>query len=229
MGNAKGAMVRLLYALIFLSATASVYLQIGQEVTLFSIFKPLTTILIIAALVLFGSRKNVRFYYSMLFALCACLLGDVFLLNDAYFVYGLGAFLIGHLMFSYAFVSLGGFKPYRFSLLVLGVIGGGFYLYIQPSLGAFSVPVLIYLIVIMLMSWQGVNMAIWQKSPFTLCTASAVILFMISDGVIAINKFVFPFELSSAVVLPTYWLSISLLSYSTILLNNESGWSIQRP
>jgi uncharacterized membrane protein YhhN len=201
---------------------ASVYFQLGHETELFIVFKPLTTILIIVALTRFGSRQNVRFYYSMLVALCACLLGDIFLLKDAYFVFGLGAFLFGHLMFAYAFVSFGGFKTHPLSLLVLGMIGGGFYIYIYPSLGSLSVPVLIYMTVIILMAWQGVNMAFWQKTPLTLCIAVAVVLFMISDGVIAINKFIFPFEASSALILPTYWLSISLLSYSAILLNKEA-------
>lgn len=189
---------------------------------MFSVSKPLTTILIIVALVQFGGRDNVQFYYSMLAALCACLLGDVFLLNDAYFVYGLSAFLIGHLMFAFAFMSFGGFKAYPLPLLTLTVITGSFYLYMQPSLGALSIPVFIYMTVIVLMAWQGVSMVLWQKTSFTMCIAVAVILFMISDSVIAINKFLFPFAASSAVVLPSYWLSIGMLAYSAILLKKET-------
>ncbi|MFT6100635.1 MAG: putative membrane protein YhhN [Arenicella sp.] len=210
-----------LYGLVFISAMVSVYCQLNQLDGLFIVFKPLTTILIIAALLIWGNRRVPRYLVTLLLALGACLFGDVFLLNDDYFVYGLVSFLIGHLLFCYAFVSLGGFKFYLTPLFILVGVALSFYLYLLPSLGSFAVPVAIYNSVIVLMAWQGVNLLIWNKSFFTGCIALAAVLFMISDSVIAINKFIVPFSWSSAIVLPLYWLSISMLSYSGIAIKDS--------
>lgn len=211
-----------LYLLVVLSAMAAIVFKLNSTMTLFFVFKPLTTLLIIAALVQFGCRDNKPLYGAILAGLCACLLGDVFLLDDAYFVFGLASFLIGHLLFALAFMSLGGFKSYWWLLVVLGGIGVVLYAYLLPELGALWWPVLIYITVIVLMAWQGVNLFLWRKSATTVCIAVAVILFMISDSFIAINKFTHPFEASILVVLSTYWLSIGLLSYSVVVFNAES-------
>ena len=53
----------------------------------------------------------------MIAGLVFALLGDVLLLKEAYFTYGLGAFLIAHLFFTYAFVGIDGFQT---NLAVLG-------------------------------------------------------------------------------------------------------------
>jgi uncharacterized membrane protein YhhN len=212
----------ILYGLVFISAMVSVYCQLNQLDELFIVFKPLTTILIIAALLIYGNRRMPRYFVTLLLALVACLLGDVFLLNDDYFVYGLTAFLIGHLLFCYAFISLGGFKFYLTPLFILVGVSLSFYLYLLPTLGSFAVPVAVYNSVIVLMAWQGVNLLICNKSYFTGCIALAAVLFMVSDSVIAIDKFIMPFNWSSAIILPLYWLSISMLSYSGIAITHAS-------
>jgi len=212
----------ILYGLVFISAMVSVYCQLNQLDGLFFVFKPLTTILIIAALLIYGNRREPRYFTTLLMALISCLLGDIFLLNDDYFVYGLVAFLIGHLLFCYAFVSIGGVKFYLTPLFILSTVALSFYLYLLPTLGSFAVPVAIYNSVIVLMAWQGINLLIWNKSWFTACIALAAVIFMISDSVIAIDKFIIPFSGSSAIILPLYWLSISMLSYSGIAINHGS-------
>ncbi|MFT4635197.1 MAG: putative membrane protein YhhN [Arenicella sp.] len=210
--------MNILYSLVFISASMSVYAQLNQLDWLFIIFKPLTTILIIVALTMYANRRQPRYYRTVLAGLIACLLGDVFLLNDNYFIFGLGAFLIAHLLFCYSFITLGGFKFYLIPLLILVAISTSFYLYLLPTLGSFATPVAIYNSVIVLMVWQGVSLVIKHKNSVTRCVAVAVVLFMISDAVIALDKFVVGFSWSSAIILPLYWLSISMLSYSAIIV-----------
>ena len=214
--------MRILYSLVFISAMVSVYCQLNQLDVLFIVFKPLTTILIIVALLIYGNRSMPRYFVTLSLALVACLLGDIFLLNNDYFVYGLLAFLIGHLLFCYAFISLGGIKLYLAPLFLLIGFSLSFYLYLLPALGSFAIPVAVYNTVIVLMAWQGVNLFLWHKSWFTGCIAAAAILFMVSDSVIAIDKFLIPFNWSSAIILPLYWLSISMLSYSGIAIRHFS-------
>jgi uncharacterized membrane protein YhhN len=214
--------MKTLYGLVFVSVMVSVYCQLTHLGSLFLIFKPLTTIFIITALAVYGNRRMPRYYATLLVALVACLLGDIFLLKDDYFVHGLVAFLIGHLLFCYAFVSLGGIKFYLTPLIVLLTVSVSFYLYLLPALGSFAVPVAIYNIVIVLMAWQGVTLFIRNRNLLTGCIAIAALMFMLSDSIIAIDKFVMPFAWSSTIILPLYWLSISMLSYSGIAIKQNS-------
>ena len=206
---------RNLNILIALSASLAIYFGMSQMQLFLTIFKPLTTTLVITLLVLFHNPNNKYFYRIVLIALIFCLFGDVFLLNDDYFIYGLSSFFIGHAFFIYAFCTLGGFKFYWQSLLVLLGINALFLSILIPNLGELLIPVLAYVCCIMVMVWQGINLRIWKSHTSTKLIALAVVLFMISDSVIAINKFILPFDLSTVVILTTYWLSITLIANST--------------
>ncbi len=49
----------------------------------------------------------------------------------------------------------------------------------------------------------------------------AVVLFLISDSIIALNKSQYAFQLSGVLILSTYWLSISLLANSTTVIEGD--------
>jgi uncharacterized membrane protein YhhN len=208
-----------LYSLIFSSAIAAIYSQlIGSE--LYNYLKPITTILIILLVILFAERKEGHFYKLIFTGLVFCLVGDILLLDDSRFILGLIAFLIAHLIFSYAFYSRNkaSDKPrIRFiSLLPFLFIGGGYYLYLLPNLGSIEIPVAVYISVIVLMSWQAAELYIGHKSRAHLAILSGARFFLISDSVLAFNKFVNGFEYSSVAILLTYWLAITLFAYSTL-------------
>jgi uncharacterized membrane protein YhhN len=149
--------------------------------------------------------------------LCFCLLGDTLLLEDSYFALGLAAFLMAHLYFSYGFICLGGFKKYRFPLLLLGAFGLVYYYILFDRLNALKIPVLLYFLVILFMAWQGIGLRIWKATlPYTLI-ALAVVLFISSDGLLAWAKFKAPFTWDGILILATYWASIFLLALSTTL------------
>ena len=73
---------------------------------------------------------------------------------------------------------------------------------------------MIYLIVILLMSWQGWAMTLNPKLKQYRFLGLAVSLFLFSDALIAINKFSYNFSFSGALILISYWLSIYLIADS---------------
>lgn len=177
--------------------------------------KPLTTISIVSLLFFIPKGLSTNFTKLILLALAFCLLGDVLLLNQAYFVFGLVAFLLAHILFIVAFIKHKGFWFHWVSFVILFLIGGAIFFWLKPDLGDFMVPVLFYVLVITAMAWQGIGLYLKDKGKAYVWIAWAVLFFMLSDTMLAINKFKAPFDYASVLILVTYWLSIALIANAT--------------
>lgn len=180
--------------------------------------KPLTTILILAFPIVFWNKRNTKYNYLIISALIFCLIGDIFLLWEDGFLLGLAFFLIAHLIFSTAFVSLHGFDKNFWLLILLLFIGGAYLFFLRPHLSDFFLPVLIYVSVILFMNWQAIALSISKHSKIYKWIGWAAAIFAFSDATIAYNKFVDPFSFSGILVLSSYWLAISIFAYSTQLV-----------
>ena len=179
----------------------------------FLIFKTVTTILVLV-LATYGNLKTK--YGKLIFVgLLFCLLGDVMLIADDLFVFGLTSFLIAHLLFLGAFYNEGGFKTQPKPLLFLLPTGVVYYILLFKYLDELAIPVLVYFIAILIMCWQGINMYLENKTKANYMIALGVSLFLFSDANLALEKFIIGIELSKITVLATYWLAISLLAKST--------------
>lgn len=196
--------------LIFLSAILAIILN-QQGSKGYFVIKPLTTILVILLTIL-GKGVDTRFRRTLILALCFCLLGDILLLKSEYFVFGLGAFLLGHLLFAKGFMGLHGFQRNPVIALALLSIGIGLYAWLYPDLGDLKYPVTAYILVILFMAWQGIGLYMEERTKAYGFIALGVVLFMFSDSMIAVDKFKVPFELAGVVVLSTYWLAITLIA-----------------
>ncbi len=201
--------------LIGTSGLLAIYFQEIGQVGIYSFMKPLTTILIILIPLFFGATEWKRYRYYITIGLVFCLLGDTLLLKDSFFVFGLLAFLIAHLLFALGFISVGGFKKYPIPLVLLLFFGISMYLYLLPDLDTMSIPVAVYMLFIIMMGWQALNLFVWQKKRVYLVIGLAAALFIFSDSMIALNKFKFPFAYSGVVILATYWIAIALIANST--------------
>ncbi|MEZ4809714.1 MAG: lysoplasmalogenase [Allomuricauda sp.] len=205
----------------FVSACLAMYLEFVGQRALYIVFKPLTTILIMSLLFFVPGGGPSRFRNIVLTALAFCLLGDILLLWEGYFVLGLASFLLAHLLFATGFIQLGGFRFHWISFLALLTIGGGLFLWLRPDLGNFLMPVTAYIIVIVFMAMQGVNLFLKNKKRAYAMIALAVLLFMFSDTMIAIDKFKSPFHWSGPIILGTYWLSIALIAHATFQIVSD--------
>jgi uncharacterized membrane protein YhhN len=111
-----------------------------------------------------------------------------------------------------AFIQHKGFWFHWISFVVLFVIGGVIFFWLKPDLGDFMIPVLFYVLVITSMAWQGIGLYLRDKGKAYLWMALAVLFFMLSDTMLAINKFKAPFDYASVLILGTYWLSVGLIA-----------------
>lgn len=200
---------------ILVSACLAIYFGLSNERELFTFFKPLTTIFVIAVPFFAPKNGHVTFGRLVIVGLVFCLLGDVLLLFDAYFLFGLGAFLLAHILFSISFVQYMGFYKNWIAFLVLFGIAGVLFYWLRPDLGDLLLPVSIYVLIITFMAWQGVGLYMRKRNNAHALLAMAVLFFMLSDTLLAIAKFKTPFYLSGPLILSTYWLSIGLIANAT--------------
>lgn len=210
------------YGFVALLACIAIYCEMNGYSQAFMILKPLTTITIIGAAFIFASHRHSSYRKMILLGLIFCLFGDTFLLNPEYFVYGLSSFLIAHLIFIFAFSIQDGFQFNLKTALTVFSVSIAVFIFLFNSLGEFLIPVCIYMLVISVMACQGINQWIMYSNTFGLVLAIASVLFLFSDSVIALDKFKYPFEWSRFWILSTYWLSISLIAYSTTFDNSET-------
>jgi len=149
---------------------------------------------------------------TWLFAgLVLCALGDVLLLGHKSFDFGLGAFLLGHLLFITGFHAALPFWRWLPVITVpLVVAGAAAIRWLQPHLGRRKHLVVAYVIVISLMVWGGFS-ATWGRAlPWSAALGS--LLFYVSDLAVARQRFVRPDFVNRVVGLPLYYAGQFLLA-----------------
>lgn len=176
--------------------------------------KPAVMILILAWLAAIGGFSGTMRWFSL--GILFSLGGDVFLmLPREQFIPGLIAFLLAHIAY------IIGFSPQlseiNLSSLVVGIVVAissiVIYRRIDTGLRAHGnrsliIPVSIYVIVISLMGFSALLTLTnedWEALPALLVSAGAI-LFMLSDTILAMNKFVAPVKYSQLVVIIAYHL-----------------------
>ncbi len=199
--------------LILLFGVVSIAI-VNFDTTAFYLLKPLTTISILAYLIIFNNPSIKKYAKRVGLGLFFCLVGDVFLLFEAYFVFGLASFLIGHMFFLFAFISLQGLQRAPAIITLLVLIAVALFLLISPNLEALFYPVLIYLIVIVLMSWQGWALSLNTQLKNIRFLGLGVSLFLFSDALIAIDTFYITFSFAQRVILISYWAAIYIIAQS---------------
>jgi uncharacterized membrane protein YhhN len=163
--------------------------------------------LAVLALITVSSMTGKLLFVSLLF----CAAGDVALELEAgkYFIVGLGLFLIAQIMFIVTFSRDFKMQRPRIPIIViLAIYAIAIASIMTSSLGEMAIPVYCYLIVITLM---GIFAALrGAKNKFTLYGAAS---FIVSDSIIAINKFMIPVPAADYIVMITYYLALFLIVY----------------
>jgi len=152
-------------------------------------------------------------------ALFFCWVGDVMLMfqekSSIFFMLGLAGFLIGHLFFILAYRkartdesddSLLGTQKARFAFPII-LAGSGLVVTLYPSLGDMKIPVLLYALVITIMTLNAsFRYGRTSKRSYWLVFIGAF-LFMVSDTILALNKFQAPFPHAELYIMSTYMLA----------------------
>jgi alkylglycerol monooxygenase len=149
----------------------------------------------------------------LLAALAFSVAGDAWLMFPGFFVQGLASFLIAHLFYIALFKQGVSWFPSKAVLAVSLAFGATMYAYLLPHLGAgLQIPVAVYVFCIALMGAQAIGRAIAIQTAASRWVAVGAVLFMASDSLLAINKFVSLIPLSQLWVLGTYFAAQLMLS-----------------
>lgn len=140
--------------------------------------------------------------------------GDVLLMNsgELYFILGLVSFLVAHVFYIFTFRQfrkedttheLQGLHRIRFAFPIV-LFGTGLIVVLYPTLGNMLMPVMLYALVLTLMVLNALfRFKRTGEGSFALVFGGAI-LFMISDSLLAVNKFLEPVSQSGFWIMSTY-------------------------
>ena len=203
---------------ILVSGILAIWFGYRQPQGKFYIFKPLTMLLIIMIPVLGGEGFSL-FKVLILAGLLFCLLGDILLmLPGDRFLAGLAAFLIAHLFYISGF-GLDQGTPVLWPILPvfgLAVLAGWI---LKDGIGKMKIPVLAYMGVISAMVWLAGSRWLTGGQLDHLLAFCGAVLFMISDLILAVNRFKSEFKAARALDMLTYYIGQWLIALSVIGLD----------
>ncbi len=179
------------------------------------VFKPLTTALILVLALATPSPVSSAYQTFVVVGLLFSLAGDVFLmLPSDRFVAGLASFLIAHLFYIAAFHPAAGSAISAVALLPFLLYGAALLRVLWPHLGRLGGPVLLYAATLLVMGWQAAEQHLALHTTATLAALVGAALFVVSDSLLAYNRFVRPFRAAQPAVLSTYFIAQWLIALS---------------
>ena len=210
-------------------ALAEIYSRYVDNEMLHLVAKPLLLIVLLAYFhVSLGGISN-KITKLITWGLTFSWIGDVLLMFESrdplFFMGGLGAFLTTHVLYILAFkasVEDSGksiFKTRPIAIFPFILIGGFFYYSLFPNLAELRLPVFVYTGVIVTMVIFALNrIGSVNIASFRLVYYGAII-FMMSDLLLAINKFLMPFEYAGVYIIGTYILAQGLIVGGVLVEN----------
>lgn len=133
--------------------------------------------------------------------------------GEKFFLLGLGNFLVAHVFYIILFAQYSAYTPGTWWVFVaLGIFALVMIGLLFPKLGSMKLPVMVYISVIMAM---GVYANMWQGPNPDLLLIGAVI-FMLSDAMIAIDRFLIPVSWSKYFIMTTYYAAQAMIWTSLV-------------
>lgn len=182
---------------------------------------PMVLLIIYAAAAKAFSTK--AYYILMTIGLFVCAIGDYTI--SKWFVIGLAFFLLGHLFYISAFLSTKQKKAPLFVLAILLIYGLTMFFIIPFNLlqdgdHVMGIAVTAYILVILTMGWTS-----WRtNNRFAILGA---ILFIISDSILALNKFTLEVPSSGMLIMGTYYAAQLLFALSISQYSENRNKMIQ--
>lgn len=197
------------------SAAATVWAEHREARRAVYVFKPLTTILILTLAATTAQPVSRGYQVLVCAGLLLSLAGDVFLmLPRDRFVAGLASFLVAHVFYVAAFAPRPPALAAPVVLAVLLVYGIVLLRALWPRLGKLRAPVAVYAAALLVMAWQAAERrATLHTTPALLAMVGAG-FFVISDSVLAWERFRRQHRYGHAVVLATYFAAQWLIASS---------------
>ena len=152
--------------------------------------------------------------WGLMAAQACSLVGDVFLMFPGYFIPGLLAFLLAHGVYITQFKRGVPWLPSRRALAATLLTGAAMYavLWAGGLPAGLRVPVAFYVLAIALMAAQALGRARWLGDRPAAMVAAGACAFMLSDALLALNRFVQPLPLAPLWVLSSYYAAQLLIA-----------------
>ncbi|MBN2264530.1 MAG: lysoplasmalogenase [Candidatus Aminicenantes bacterium] len=205
----------ILIASVLLSAALAAWSEARERRRLHLVTKPLTTVLIIAVAALAPAPVPAMYKTFVVTGLLCSLLGDVALMFPAkWFSAGLAAFLAAQAAYILAFrqgpghgAPLGIFLPFAlYGLLMFRLLA--------PHLGPMKLPVFVYIAAITAMAGFAAGRFVALGGPRPLLAFAGAVLFLVSDSVLAYDRFARKVRGARVLVLGTYFPAQLLIALS---------------
>lgn len=147
---------------------------------------------------------------ALIFSCC----GDVLLMfvstNELFFLLGLASFFIAHIFYIIFFHHVRvreNIKSNPWLLVIVVIFYATLISWLSPYLGELKLPVRMYGIIISIMFMLAMHMLYIKNKIAGKWMMMGALLFIISDSVLAINKFYQPFEVANVTIMLTYGLA----------------------
>ncbi len=191
------------------------------------IFKPLLMPVLIIAVMLLSIKTSGRI--KIIAALFFSFLGDVFLLfeykSPIFFMLGLFYFLVTHIFYIAWFMQLG--KPgtstirrHPYLVILIGLYTISLLYFLMPGLGDLKIPVIIYACIISIMLYFSLRLPYRISKMARQLLITGALCFVISDTLLAIDKFYKHFPFASILIILTYCLAQYFIVKGFIRIRN---------
>jgi len=197
----------------FLSAMSAIVSDRRGQKWLTYVFRPFTIILLIGFVL--ETRPPSLYQQAILTALVFSLLGDtMMMLKKKKFLAGMLFFLLAQVALASAFYSR--LKPGFLLWPVLPlVLLAALVLWLSwRNLGKYKIPVLVYLLAILTMARLALEMPHQLPGLKPWLAASGAVLFLLSDSILAVNRFHQTFKNAQLLILSTFYLALILITFS---------------
>ncbi len=173
----------------------------------------------------FNSKKLASEKGLIIFALAFSWLGDVILLLDkqfgTLFIYGLTAFLIAHIFYIFYFWKIRKFNqivklPNALVFVGIAAYVITLFLIVAPNVKNLLIPVAVYALVISLMFAASVTAFDLSRQTFGKICVAGTFFFLVSDSILAINRFVAPLTFAPVLIMLTYALAQLLITEGSL-------------
>ena len=156
-----------------------------------------------------------------------CLIGDSLLMLDGFFIPGLIAFLIAQCIFALAFFLTnkgkeGYIQRNPWLIIPFALFGIGMVATLEPYAPDFLLPIIAYSFVLLTMAMSALNrFRVVINGSFEFVAIGAL-CFVISDCILALNRFANEIPFADISIMLTYGLAIFLLTYGMTQFRDES-------
>lgn len=207
--------------LFFIAATADIIAIVTGNEPLETYAKPM--LLTLLAVVYLVSVKKPNFWYVL--GMFFCFIGDVLLMFKGanFFMYGIAAFLLAHVV--YIKITAGFLPKELTSKMITSAFPFVFFFailmyLIYDNLGEMLIPVVVYGVTISTFGSVAFLNYREEKSTENLWLFVGAIIFILSDSLIALNKFYQPNEIYGVSIMITYILAQFLICKAMIVKSN---------